>query len=62
MVFHLMGAFNVFLKKLIYVYTVLSHTPRRVAYVLGLPVLLVLMSSCISIIFLISTLQIIVSI
>ena len=62
MLFHLMCAFNVFLKKLIYVYAVLSHTPRRVAYVLGLPVLLVLMSSCISIIFLISTLQIIVSI
>ena len=62
MVFHLMGALNVFLKKLIYVYTVLSLTPGRVANVLGVTVLLVLMSWCISIIFLISTLQIIVSI
>ncbi len=62
MVFHLMGALNVFLKKLIYVYTVLSLTPKRVANILGLPVLLVFMSWCISIIFLISTLQIIVSI
>ena len=62
MVFHLMGALNVFLKKLIYVYTVLSLTPGRVANVLVVPVLLVLMSWCISIIFLISTLQIIVSI